>query len=250
MPSIDELFEHYRYTDANGAGTGTDAGDGSGRAHVRMNFITGADGAVTYGGRSGALGGDTDRTLMRVLRAMSDAVLVSAGTVRAEGYGGLTIPAEMLERRRAEGLAEGAHPRMVVATNAFDLDPAMPVFAQAERRPLVITSRASAERRGEEFAAVADVLAAGDDRLDLAEALRRLPEQGLRRVLCEGGPQLFGSLLEADLVDEVCLTIAPIFTAGHTGRIAVSAEEVFRRFALRGHLAVAEGFLLAHYARR
>ncbi|MGJ0204014.1 pyrimidine reductase family protein [Leucobacter sp. gxy201] len=242
MPSTDELFEHYQYADATGGG--------SGRAHVRMNFITGADGAVAYGGRSGALGGDTDRTLMRVMRAMSDAVLVSAGTVRAEGYGGLTIPAEMLERRRVEALAEGAHPRMVIATNAFDLDPAMPVFAQAEQRPLILTSHVAAARRGGDFAAVADVLAAGDERLDIAEALRRLPERGLRRVLCEGGPQFFGALLEADLVDEVCLTIAPIFTAGRAGRIAVSAEEVYRRFELLGHLADAEGFLLARYVRR
>lgn len=245
MPNSDELCERYQYDEA-----AMRLARAANRAHVRVNFITGADGAVSYRGQSGELGGETDRAVMSVLRAASDAVLVSAGTVRAEGYGGLSIPAQLLERRRATAVTEGAYPRIVIASNALSLDASMPVFTGAERRPLIVTSRHAAARSGAQFRDVADVLAVGDDVLDLAGALRCLAELGLHRVLCEGGPQLFGSLLAADLVDEVCLTVAPIFTAGSAGRIATSHSEVFRRFALRAHFADPEGYLLTRYARR
>ena len=51
----------------------------------------------------------------------------------------------------------------------------------------------------------------------LGERCRR----GLHRVLCEGGPRLFGDLVAADRVDELCLTVAPVLGAGDAGRIAV-----------------------------
>ena len=76
MPTRSDLFDAYALRGRDGT-------------RVRMNFVSSADGAVTLDGRSGALGGDTDRELMQVLRAMADVVLVGAGTVRAEGYGGL-----------------------------------------------------------------------------------------------------------------------------------------------------------------
>lgn len=241
MPSRDELFARYRYDKAAEAAP---------RAHVRMNFVTSADGAATDAGLSGGLGGRTDRVLMSVLRAMSDAVLVGAGTVRAEGYGGLSIPPEMLAWRRTAMPEAAAHPRVVIASSALALEPEMPVFTQTERRPLILTSRAAAQAHGRRFAGVADVRAAGETELDLEEVLGLLPDIGIGRVLCEGGPRLFGSLLEADLVSEVCLTTAPVFTAGDAGRIATSGTAVRRGFALRGHFVDDEGFLFTRYVRR
>ena len=65
---------------------------------------------------------------------------------------------------------------------------------------------------------------AADERMH-AEVVRALAARGFRRVLCEGGPQLFGSFQAADLVDELCLTLAPVFTAGAAGRITAGAPE-------------------------
>src|SRR5690606_7592518 len=109
---------------------------GSERPHVRMNFVSSADGAVTIDGRSGGLGGANDRKLMRVLRTLCDVVLVGAGTVRAEGYGGLNLPDEYSERRVDLGLSRV--PRMAVVSGSLDLDPGMSVFTKTEERPLII----------------------------------------------------------------------------------------------------------------
>ena len=216
--------------------------------HLRVNFISSADGAVTYGGHSGALGGANDRLLMRVLRAMSDVVLVGAGTVRAEGYGGLGIPLE-LRQWRAAHIAQ-APPRIVIATNRLDLTPDMPVFAQADARPIIAAPHTALASTPHDFSQVADLLVCGEQRLDLEELLGALEREGLGRVLCEGGPHLFGALLDADLVDEVCLTVSPTFTAGAAGRISASPHEVFRSFLPGPPMADDEGFVFLRYLRR
>ena len=58
--------------------------------------------------------------------------------------------------------------------------------------------------------AVADVVVAGDDEVDLPLGMAALHDRGLRRLLCEGGPTLLTALLRAGLVDELCLTTAPV----------------------------------------
>ncbi|MGH3494218.1 MAG: dihydrofolate reductase family protein, partial [Sciscionella sp.] len=65
----------------------------------------------------------------------------------------------------------------------------------------------------------AEVIVAGGDTVDLAAALGRLAERGLRRVDCEGGPRLFAALLAAGVVDELRLTISPFLLAGTADRI-------------------------------
>lgn len=241
-PTQEEFLAQYRLTDAQPAEEAP--------RHLRVNFVTSGDGAVTYGGHSGQLGGMNDRLLMHVLRAMSDVVLVGAGTVRAEGYGGLGISNELMAWR-ATHIAQ-APPRIVIATNALDLEPTMPVFVNSDARPIIAAPRAAIEALGSTghmFDEVADQLVCGEQRLDLRTLLDALHSQGLSRVLCEGGPHLFGALLEDDLVDEVCLTVSPAFTAGHAGRISASANEVFRSFDLEPPMRDSEGFLFLRYLR-
>lgn len=71
-----------------------------------------------------------------------------------------------------------------------------------------------------------NVLVAGDDAVDLAEATQSLAARGWRRVLCEGGPRLLRDLLAAELVDELCLTVVPTVVAGDHPRILAGAETV------------------------
>jgi len=71
---------------------------------VRMNFVMSLDGAVTLEGRSGGLGDEHDRLAMQVLRTLADVVLIGAGTVRVEGYGGLQVGEADAAWRRAHGL--------------------------------------------------------------------------------------------------------------------------------------------------
>jgi riboflavin biosynthesis pyrimidine reductase len=202
---------------------------------------------VTLDGRSGTLGGATDRALMQVLRTMADVVVLGAGTVRAEGYGGMRLDADGVLWRRAHGLPD--HPALAVVSGALDLAPNDAVFAEAVRRPVVLTTDAAAAERGARFASVADVIACGSGAVDLTAARAVLADLGWTQVLCEGGPRLFGGLLDAALVDEVCLTVAPRFVGGDAGRIVRGAAETDRLFALAGILHDDDGFVYLHYRR-
>lgn len=213
---------------------------------VRMNFVASLDGAVTLEGRSGALGDPADRLAMGVLRTLADVVLVGAGTVRVEGYGGLRLRGENAAWRREHGLGDA--PRLAVVSAALDLDPGLPFFAEAFERPIVVTHAASDPRRRAVLAEVAEVLVCGEDAVDPAEMLAALTALGLPQVLCEGGPHLFGSLIDADVVDELCLSLSPLLVGGTAGRIARGAHEHARRMRLVHALPAGE-LLLLRYAR-
>ena len=74
----------------------------------------------------------------------------------------------------------------------------------------MITCAASDAELRAETAKVADMIVAGDEAVDLAAAIGALRDRGLSRVLCEGGPHLFGDLSAAGLVDELCLSLSPM----------------------------------------
>ena len=91
--------------------------------------------------------------------------------------------------------------------------------AASEDRPLVVTSARAPRARRDALAEVADVIVSGDERVDLHAALAELGARGLRSVLSEGGPGLFGALAVEDLVDESCVTLSPVLVAGEAPRI-------------------------------
>ena len=178
--------------------------------YVRVNFVSSTDGAVTVDGRSGGLGSAADREVFGVLRELAEVVLVGAGTVRAEDYRGA--------RRPTRGRA--TPPPIAVVTGSADLDPSARLLTDTQVPPIVLTGpRAPGERRAALAAAGAHVVVL--DPLSPAAVVGELGRRGLLRVLCEGGPRLFGDLVAADLVDELCLTVAPVLAAGEAGRIAV-----------------------------
>lgn len=227
--------------------------------HVRLNFVASVDGAVTVDGRAGGLGTPGDKRVFDLLRGLCDVLLVGAGTVRAEGYGPLRDPP-----RRPPAIAAGvagsaagatagvaadrAVPPYAVVSGGLDLDPGWALFTESAARPIVVTRAAAPADRRAALAEVADVLVAGDERVDLAAAVEALARRGLRRVLCEGGPRLFGSLLAAAAVDELCLTVSPLLAGSGPGRI-VSGEplpERTRPVTLR-HVLEDDGALFLRY---
>jgi riboflavin biosynthesis pyrimidine reductase len=200
----DELLAAYDVTD---------------RPWLRVNFVSSVDGAATaQGGLSGGLSGPGDKRLFELFRRLCQVVLVGAGTVRAEGYGPMRVGEESAAWRVAHGL--GAHPVFAIVSGRLDLDPASPIFTDAPVRPIVVTTERSSVERRASFDAVADVVVAGRDAVDVPALLAALHDCGLTRVLCEGGPSFFGSLLAADAVDELCLTVSPRLEAGDARRIA------------------------------
>lgn len=218
-----------------------------GRAHLRVNMVSSVDGAAAVEGRVGILSGKADGTLLHELRSLCDVLLVGAGTVRAEGYGPLELTDDQ-QRRRVEA-GQAAVPRLAVLTRSLELDLTAPVFTEATARPLVVTTaRASAARR-DEASAVADVLVAGDDDVDLARALADLAGRGLPRILSEGGPHVLSAMFAADLVDELCLAVAPVVTGGSELRVTAGPALVPPRPMHLAHVLEQDEFLFLRYTR-
>lgn len=155
------------------------------RPFVAINFVATVDGRATIAGRSGPIGSDTDTQMLARLRTRFDAVMIGAGTMRAERY------------------------------------------ANLEKRLIVVESG-----QGEWT--------------DLSDLLRSLRGEGVRAVICEGGPTLYGSLQAAGLVDELFLTIAPKLTGGSAPHILEGALDGVTELELVW-LLEHEGELFARY---
>lgn len=214
--------------------------------HVRANFVTSLDGVVEVEGRSQSLGGAADRTAFMAMRAVADVVLVGAGTVRSENYGPIRLPPEVIARRQSRGQAP--LPVLAVISNRGDLDAGARVFGGEGERPLLLTTKGAASAHPE-LSSVATVVVCGDQWVDLDLALAELTRSGRGRVLCEGGPTLFRTLLASDLLDELCITFSPwLIGPGHRGLLGDQPLPESARVQLLS-LLEGDGMLLARYGR-
>lgn len=200
------------------------------RRCLRVNFVSSLDGAASVDGRTAGLGGPADRAVFSHLRATSDVIVVGAGTATAERYGPAGVPIAVVSAR----LSPLPDERLF-----------QPVAGSA--KPLVLTcSSAPADRRGA-LASVAEVVDCGDEVVDPHLLLGELERRGMRRLLCEGGPRLFASLLAAGAVDELCLTLSPVLAGGSAIRITAGPPLPPQRASLVSALED-EGALLLRYA--
>ena len=146
------------------------------RPFIAVNMVSSADGKATLSGKTAPMSAAADRELFHHLRAQADGILVGAGTVRNERYGKVTKTPELRAKREREGLR--AEALAVIVSRSGDLPPDLGVLQEAR------------------------IIA------DVAE-LQDLRREGIRSLLCEGGPHLNSSLFAANLVDELFLTVAP-----------------------------------------
>jgi riboflavin biosynthesis pyrimidine reductase len=215
---------------------------------VQVNFISSADGAVTVGGKSAGLSHPADHRVYGMGRELADVILVGSGTARVEGYGGAEFGDEGAERRARLGLA--AVPPIAVVTGSAGIDPDSPLLTDTTVPPIIITTEAApAERRANLAAAGAELLIAGEQKVDLRVALAELSARGLRRIDCEGGPGLFAELIAEDLVDQLCLTIAPLLAGAGAGRIANGTLSSAPREMKLASILFEEGFSMLRYRR-
>ncbi|HKS49325.1 MAG TPA: pyrimidine reductase family protein [Amycolatopsis sp.] len=216
---------------------------------VQVNFVSSADGAATVENRSEALSHPADKRIFLLGRDLADVVLVGAGTVRAEGYRGARTTDERRARRKRLGLSE--IPPIAVVSATARLDPDSALFTDTRVPPIIITTEHAPEERVARLAdAGGEILTAGEQMVDLTAALAELARRGLRRVDCEGGPHLFGELIAENLVDQLCLTVAPLLAGAGADRIAVGrATSESRRLALASILHE-DGFMMLRYRRR
>lgn len=197
----------------------------SSRPWIRTNFVSTLDGAAFAGdGKSGSLGGEIDTHVFSILRSLADVVVVGAGTARAEGYKPSSLPIAMVSR-------------------SLDLPEILLTDGQ-----VVITTADAPPAKIDSLRKSVEVIAEGRGEIDWSAVLERFTARGWLHVLCEGGPSLHGDLAALDLVDEVCLTIAPVFAAGPAPRIAHGQQALDRPMRL-GHSFDVDDVLLTRWVR-
>lgn len=174
----------------------------SARPFVTLKAAMSLDGRVAApDGSARWISSEESRADAHLMRNRIDTIMVGVGTVLADD--------PSLTARAADGTLTGRQPlRVVVDTHGRTPEHAKIRSAQAE------TLIATVERYG----------AGRDGRVDLAALLRDLYQRGRRHVLVEGGPRLAASFLDAGLVDEVLIYLAPLLLGA--GRTAVEGGEI------------------------
>jgi len=171
------------------------------RPYVILNMVSSVDGRIAVKGKSSGIGSETDRRTMRTLRSKADAVMVGAGSLRAER---LTLGLEC---------PDGPQPLAVIATSSGDIPLEGNLIVGEGQEVLVITHEDVSLHSGEHR--VLRLSAQSPGKLDLAEALELLKaEHGVELLLVEGGPRLNYSLISDHLADELFVTLAPKLLGG------------------------------------
>ena len=205
------------------------------------NFAITLDGRATIHGRSGAIGSDTDTAMLVGLRAKVDAVMIGAGTLRAERYGRLVPDPDQRDRRERDGLP--ADPLAVVVSGRLDLPWDASLFTEGAGQVLIFT--ASETEAPETRTPVGVVRHQGG--VDLAAALAHLrTERGSAPCSARAGPQLHAQLIEAGLVDELFVTHAPKLAGGEGPGLVTGLPELERPLEL-AWLLEEDGELFARY---
>ncbi|WP_146825237.1 pyrimidine reductase family protein [Aeromicrobium flavum] len=227
MPDLKQLADLYAYPDSH-------------KPWLRTNFVASVDGAVQDPqGLSGSLGGEPDAKVFKVLRSLSDVVVVGAGTVRAEGYH--PISADSVHEKLREGRSRV--PQLAVVSRSLDL----PEQLLAPGLMVIIPASSPVEKR-QQLSQTVEVVVAGENEVDWPAVLDAFAARGLNRILCEGGPDLHGTLVDLDLVDEACLTISPHLLGGPAKRMTVGARAVELPMRL-GHSFDDDGVLFTRWVR-
>ncbi|MDX3483896.1 pyrimidine reductase family protein [Streptomyces sp. ID05-18] len=240
--SLDELADAYAYPAGPSA-------EEPGTPWLRANMVSTLDGAAQHDGRSQPISCAADMRIFGTLRGLADVVIAGAETVRLEGYRPARARETFAARRAAAG--QGPAPAVAVVTGSMDLDFSLPLFTEPLVPTLVVTGAgAPSDRIAAARKAGAEVVIAGEGgRVDPARVVRELAGRGLTRQLTEGGPRLLGQFVAAGVLDELCLTISPMLTAGDAQRIAGGPGlAVPERFFLASLLEEA-GFLFTRYRR-
>lgn len=199
------------------------------RPYCFSNFVMSHDGRISFSVPGHEGGGDVsdfnahDQWLMGMLRSRADAVMVGANTLRLEPEH-LWTPefiapdhAELFDaQRRADVRSE--RPLQVFVTSTGNIFRDSAVFRQSDLSVVVITTEAAESSVRALELPRTQVLVAGESEVNLSVALETLFSQwGVRTLLCEGGPRLYGTLIASGGLDEEFLTLSPVVIGSHDG---------------------------------
>ena len=196
--------------------------------HVVVNAAMSADGKLSSRRREQiAISGEADFDRVDRLRADSDAVVVGVGTVLADDPH-LTVKDETLREKRRES-DRPANPARVVMDSSGRTPTDAAILDDAATTYVCLSEAASVERRAV-LADRAELVTAGDERVDLLRAFATLQEQGLEQVMVEGGGELIFSLFDAGLVDELRVFIGSKIIGGRDAPTLADGEGFVTEF--------------------
>ncbi len=215
-----------------------------GRVHVIGNFVTTLDGVVALNEPGRAGGGDIsgfnrhDKMVMGLLRAVADAVIVGAGTLRSVPQHRWTAqyiypPLAGVYQQLRTSLGKPTPPLNVIVTThgAVDLD--LPVFQSGEVPTLLVTNTQGEERIHAQHLPPSVQLSAIQSSGPLSAQAILHEVNRVRQcevILVEGGPQLMGDFFAGQALDELFLTLAPQI-AGRDGEVERPGLVMGKRFA-------------------
>ena len=185
------------------------------RPLVIVQMIVSIDGHIRVGGsgQTWSMGSETDHLLFRGLRQRVDAVLVGARTLADDDLPGMGTSDEVCALRETRGLRE--EPLWVVMSGSGSCDVDRRFFRNGTDPRLIVTGPDIREDRRKRLETAGEVRVFDPSAAGLRELLTWLGrERGLRRIQAIGGPTLNGQLLEADCVDELWLTVSPVWCGG------------------------------------
>lgn len=178
------------------------------RPYTVLSCSTSIDGYIGNGAPRLPLSNAEDFDRVDGVRASCDAILVGAGTVRADNPRLLVRSPARRAQRTARGLP--STPMKVTVTDRLVLDPDADFFTTGDVQKLVYCPTARVPHARERLGGVATVLDGGQP-VRMRGISRDLAARGVRRLMVEGGGSVHTQFLTEDLVDELQLVVAPLF---------------------------------------
>lgn len=206
------------------------------RPFVTANFAMTWDGRIsTRRGTPANFTSPRDKRRLIEIRAGCDAVLASAKTIATDNMTmGLPDPALREERVKRR---QNAYPLRVLLTNSGRIDPKLRIFESTFSPIVIFSTTRMPDRTQSALAGKADLWLHEAESVNLAAMMATLrSEYAVKRMVCEGGAQIFRALLSAKLIDEIHLTLSPRIFGGRGAPTLTGVMEAFLPHSINARL--------------
>ena len=219
------------------------------RPYILLNYAMSLDGKISTEDRDPVrFTSGIDRRLMDEIRADVDAVLIGAGTLRAEDPPVRIQAAKRRDERTRMG--KSPHPVSIILSRSMRIPSEGRYWKDGQVERIIATAVQTPADRSLPFQEKAEVIRTGETSVDLNELCRMLSDRGIRRLLVEGGGEVNMAFWAAGLVDEVYLTLCPVVIGGRNAPTAADGTgfdaDRFRKLRLVESRRVGQEFFLRY----